>query len=295
MKITGAICVILLILFGGITNAGDICLLQEMQLEEAPLVRQEDSIYYCSMINNTGLGVDTGGTFEGAIKLTPVELGPYAGWHIIAISWYHFDGSSDSGVVKIYDNGTSSSPGPLITSEAYTGSVIGWQRIDLSSPVPIPGSGDLWCFVEWNHSAGTCPAGVDSGPAIPGKSDWVYWYGSWTELYLWGLDYNWQILCIVDSLGVEIEETKTPFHESTNGLNVSPNPFTSATNIYLASCGERVDGIELHIYDAGGRLVKSVKMESNTYQLGADLVPGVYFLKLSIGEYQEIQKLIKIR
>ena len=182
MKITGAICVILLILFSGIANAGDICLLQETQLEETPLVRQEDSIYYCSMINNTGLGVDTGGTFEGAIKLTPVELGPYAGWQIIAISWYHFDGSSDSGVVTIYDTGTESIPGPPITTEPYTGGVIGWQRIDLSSPVSISGSGDLWCFIEWNHPAGTYPAGVDSGPAIPGKSDWVYWYGSWTEL-----------------------------------------------------------------------------------------------------------------
>ncbi|MCK4234762.1 T9SS type A sorting domain-containing protein [candidate division WOR-3 bacterium] len=51
----------------------------------------------------------------------------------------------------------------------------------------------------------------------------------------------------------------------------------------------------LQIYDASGRLVKSVKLETTSCQLGADLVPGVYFLKLTIGEHKKIQKLIKIR
>lgn len=83
----------------------------------------------------------------------------------------------------------------------------------------------------------------------------------------------------------KIANIRTEFH---------PNPFTTVT--YLKVLGPGKNGIDdLDIYDASGRLVKSIKLETNTYELGADLVPGVYFLKLKVGEYTETKKLIKIR
>lgn len=83
----------------------------------------------------------------------------------------------------------------------------------------------------------------------------------------------------------KIANIRTEFH---------PNPFTTVT--YLKVLGPGKNGIDdLDIYDASGRLVKSIKLTTNSSQLGADLVPGVYFAKITIGEHQKIQKLIKIR
>lgn len=92
--------------------------------------------------------------------------------------------------------------------------------------------------------------------------------------------------------GVEEEPNKRPIRLN---FTISPNPFATSTTIILYSRGHRVKNTELSIYDASGRLVESVKLTTSTYQLGADLVPGVYFMKLTIGEHKEIQKLIKIR
>ena len=94
-------------------------------------------------------------------------------------------------------------------------------------------------------------------------------------------------------LGIEEITTKTP--TSAIKMKISPNPFTTVTTISLSGMGHGAGGMELTIYDSAGRLIKSVKLATSTYQLGADLVPGVYFLKATIGEYKEVQKLIKIR
>jgi hypothetical protein len=75
---------------------------------------------------------------------------------------------------------------------------------------------------------------------------------------------------------------------------IYPNPFTTLTRIQLLGRRKNKKS-NLTIYDASGRLVKSIKLTGSTYQLGTDLVPGVYFLKLRAGEYTETKKLIKIR
>ena len=97
------------------------------------------------------------------------------------------------------------------------------------------------------------------------------------------------------SIGVE-EKIEYPLVPNWK-LNAFPNPFRENVNINLEieDEGFKMEEAKLKIYDVSGRLVKSVKLTSNTFELGADLVPGVYFLKLTIGEHKEIQKLIKIR
>jgi hypothetical protein len=172
----------------------------EGALDIETLSRQEDSLYYyTSSPTANGVGLTSPGVWEGGIRLTPTELGPYAGWQIIAIIWYHYDGSSPNGQVKVYDNNTPTQPGAVITTEPYSGSVTGWDRVDLSSPVPITGAGDLWCTVELNDpGSGFYPLGVDAGPAIDGKGDWIYFGGVWAELQSYGLDYNWGFIVMVE-------------------------------------------------------------------------------------------------
>ena len=78
---------------------------------------------------------------------------------------------------------------------------------------------------------------------------------------------------------------------ATPQIIITPNPFTEAIKITLVGAKKDTKS-HLHIYDASGRLVKSVEMETNTYQLGADLVPGVYFLKLND---KPVGKVVKVR
>jgi len=95
----------------------------------------------------------------------------------------------------------------------------------------------------------------------------------------------------IDSASVlqEYEEGKP----GTSGIRLScfPNPFTAETKIQLlGTC--RNTKYNLTIYDAAGRLVKSLKLETSTYQLGADLVPGIYFLTLN---GKPVGKVVKVR
>lgn len=73
-------------------------------------------------------------------------------------------------------------------------------------------------------------------------------------------------------------------------IQIAPNPFIGTVTVNLG-----MYDTELTIYDASGRLVKSIKLEIDTYQLGSDLIPGVYFLKARVGNYTETKKIIKIR
>jgi len=88
-----------------------------------------------------------------------------------------------------------------------------------------------------------------------------------------------------------MKEISSPKTLNQNRITVSPNPFTVATTVSLANaCKEKVTN--LAIYDASGRLVKSVTLEINTCQLGADLVPGIYFIKLN---GTPVGKVVKVR
>ena len=95
-----------------------------------------------------------------------------------------------------------------------------------------------------------------------------------------------------DSTGNISEEKNEYKSNAFNRISVYPNPFTTSTTISF-TCGEqRAEGIELKIYDANGRLVKSVPLTTNHLSLGTDLTPGIYFLKAD-GRY--VGKVVKVR
>jgi hypothetical protein len=192
------------LLFGAVetpvfTQCPDITLSKPVLSEPNIQHRQEDSTYYCSLTNYTGIGLTSGGSFEMAIRLTPTQLGPFAGYNLIAVVFYHYDGSSTSGNAIIYDQGNATTPGAVITTEPYSG-ITGWQRVDLTTPVPITGTTDLWCSFSITHAAGGYPGGVDGGPMVT-DGGWIYYNGAWATLASFGLDYNWQIIAIVEPGG----------------------------------------------------------------------------------------------
>jgi hypothetical protein len=146
---------------------------------------------------DNALGLTAGGTFEWAARFTPTELGDFAGQEINVVR-YHHDWTSGpfdmDGTVKIYEEGSSSSAGDLITEEDFHAFENDWTDIELSEPVTIAGDEDIWVSIEGTHNAGEYPAGMDPGPAVVGKGDWLYLSGSgWQEARDLGFDANFNI------------------------------------------------------------------------------------------------------
>ena len=204
-----------------------------------PLSSGEDTLHYDGD-NYSAIGINGGGSFEGAIRLTPTELNPYNGWDIVSVLLYYYTGDG-TGTIKIYGPGTPSSPGALITSEPFSVSQ-GWWRIDLSSPVTINALPEIWVSLALSNASGDYPLGVDAGPAVDGKGDWICIDETWAELQDYGVDCNCNIRAIVVPpplwLSVTPESGTIPafqsldvtLHFDTNGL--TPDS-TYNTNILI--------------------------------------------------------------
>ncbi len=121
-----------------------------------------------------------------------------------------------------------------------------------------------------------------------------------------------RILIQVDSMGMSIGcedvsdsnfsivqtaiKEQRHYRLKTTGLRLIalPNPFTTVTRLKILGTFRNRKS-NLTIYDPSGRLVKSVKVSNSGCQLGADLIPGIYFLKFMAGKYTQMKKIIKIR
>jgi hypothetical protein len=80
----------------------------------------------------------------------------------------------------------------------------------LTTPVPIPTTGDVYIGFEVNTQGGY-PAGCDSGPQIEGKGNMMYFQGAWTTLTALAptLTYNWLVQTFVQtSTGMKQLELK---------------------------------------------------------------------------------------
>jgi hypothetical protein len=158
----------------------------------------EDTISFDAYTNVTGIGYGTAGTqWEAAIRLTPTELSAYAGYNLIAVVVYRTTYTSIGDSIKIYDEGTPTSAGALLLGDPFTPAFGTWNRIDLSTPVPISGATDLWISDYHEESPGGWPMGAGPGPIVAGQGGWLYNGGTWTEISVYGLDYNWNIWAIV--------------------------------------------------------------------------------------------------
>ena len=107
------------------------------------------------------------------------------------------------------------------------------------------------------------------------------------------------------------EDGRFMVKNSQYNLHVYPNPFTHNIKISFSvghnakGIEQRVEGTELKIYDATGRLIKSFNHVTNQIfdqvvwdgrdDAGKKLPSGVYFLKFETGDYSATEKLLMIR
>ena len=107
--------------------------------------------------------------------------------------------------VVVYTGGSANplNPGTLVHSQLVASAHVvwnGWTEVVLSTPVPVPSTGELWIGYEVRLDSGHV-ASIDNGPANDGYGNIVRWIeGSWHTLsYLNpSLDYNWLIKGFVE-------------------------------------------------------------------------------------------------
>jgi hypothetical protein len=69
-----------------------------------------------------------------------------------------------------------------------------WNHIELTTPVQINASQELWIGYSCDQPDLDFPAGCDAGPAVVGYGDLISMNGtSWDDLFTYGLDYNWNL------------------------------------------------------------------------------------------------------
>jgi hypothetical protein len=169
-----------------------------------------DWLFFDDGVNVNSLGLTAGGQWEFGIRLTPAELAPYDGYEVTMVRFhYGMEGGTPnpdmSCEVRIYAGDTPTNPTePAIYTEAFmaTGGS-GWIDIPLTGlalPV-VNGAEDLWVMIWADQPGGTFPAGMDAGPAVDGKGDWLNAPGigyPWTEIQTLGFDENFQVRCFVE-------------------------------------------------------------------------------------------------
>lgn len=213
---------------------------ETITIPRSPLSMDEEALFFYdpNTFPTTGIGLE-GGTppyhWKTAIRLTSDELLQYAGWNVTAVRIFHGEEAFEHwGDIEIYDEGTTSNPGALITSEAYHFDLVEWFRIDLTTPVLIDGETDIWVACAWETDDEDFPAVLDGGPAVQGKGDWLYMNNVWQETYPSGgiYDANWGIEAIVEGEGtiwteLSITDLTGPIGVSTGVKNIGENPATN--------------------------------------------------------------------
>jgi len=157
-----------------------------------PDQKNNEIIRYDDGKNSSAIGLTTGGTFGISAYYPAATFTRYEGWSLSQLGFY-INQVPEICKIKIYGEGTSTSPGALRYEEIVYPTGSSWNIFTLSEAVVITGE-DLWLGLELTHQAGTNPAGCDDGPALAGFGDMVSFNNTtWAPLSNCGLNYNWNL------------------------------------------------------------------------------------------------------
>jgi hypothetical protein len=166
-------------------------------------MRDELFFYDPTTVNASALGLTGTAPFLNwatAIRLTPTELGMYHTGNLTGARIFHRFTDVDPlgpyatghyGNLTIYDEGTASSPGTELARAPWFSNASEWVYVNLTTPVEINGTKDMWVVFTVSSYTGEHPMGLDGGPGVAGKGDWAMLPdGSWLGLVGAGIDRN---------------------------------------------------------------------------------------------------------
>ncbi len=205
-------------------------------------------ITWCN-VDQLGNAIGTGGatTFDVAHLYDSADLATFHGSTLTHVKIVAGEANCVY-TLKIWTGGTATAPGNMVHSQVIAAPALNvWTEVELTTPVPIPVSGNLWIGYGVNTQTGH-PAGCDDGPMVPGKGN-IMNFNGWTTLDLLGdgLTYNWLIQGYVDhnralvQMPEPIYEAPQAFQSGQLALFTNPNAaLASAQNLTREQVGYKV-------------------------------------------------------
>ncbi|MDD3235487.1 MAG: carboxypeptidase regulatory-like domain-containing protein [Candidatus Cloacimonetes bacterium] len=192
----------------------------------APGAGTSEWIHYDSGENDDSIGTGGAADFDVAIRYPASALTAYAGTSLQAVKVWPNE-AAGTYAIRVWTGGTPTAPGTMVVDQAFTPTIAGWNTINLTTPVPITGTEELWFGYRCNVTTGY-PAGCDAGPALNGTANMMYWQSAWTTLLALSADlnYNWNIQGFVGYAAPTGEAKLTPLtfnadRQNTGDLAVS--------------------------------------------------------------------------
>ena len=228
--------------------------------------------------NSLGLGQN--GSVIIAARFADTLTTLYSGYYLAHIE-FAISNLPSSIILKVFDEGTNSSAGPLIYSQDVSSLIeaSSWNIIDVNPPILITGD-DIWIGYEVTMTSTQFVIGFDDGPVHP-DGDWLFDPSNpslgWYHLSQFGFDNNWVIRgYLTDVVPVEL----TSFTGSSTNGNVTLNWSTATeTNNQLFEIERRQE-------NSGFVLIglvegKGTTTESQEYSfVDRDVTTGKYFYRL---------------
>jgi len=149
-------------------------------------------------VNDNSIGLTDGGTLWAAARFDEGDMMPYVGGEITQMEVYIAE-MPDEMILHVW----SGNQGDVeLMSQTYVPTADAWNTIVLATPVPIETMTEYWIGYEVTNDDTAHSAGTDIGPAVQGKGDYIATDpGAWNELYVYDLDYNWNIHAYIEAEG----------------------------------------------------------------------------------------------
>lgn len=156
----------------------------------------DEIIHQDTGIRGSNFGPLEGAPIHVAHYFPASQIEQYEGMWLHQVEFYIY-AEAVSMEVKVYGEGTSTSPGDLLFSKVIdpTGISEEWVLVDLDTPIEI-GNTDFWIGYEVENEYATGAVGTDSGPVNTGFGDWysddgINWE-AFSESRAW-FNQNWNI------------------------------------------------------------------------------------------------------
>ncbi len=247
-------------------------------------------LHYDNGQNYNSIGTGSAADFDVAIRFPASALQDYVGMSLYAVkAWPARVGNFS---IRVWTGGNASAPGTMVVDQPFTPTLDIYNTVILNDPVTITGTEELWFGYRCNVTGGY-PAGCDSGPAVDGFGDMMYFQGSWNTLLEIhpDLNFNWNIQGYVGysapesapeislSLPHSLVLSTVGMRSITTGVlttnpdNAKLHPESKANNgfdIQLSSDKET----NQHRYDSIGNI--KVRQEHNSYDVKDNRVLSGY-------------------
>lgn len=226
------------------------------------------------------VGTNAAANFDVAHRFTQTDLTDLQGASITQIRFVpSFQNCTYT--IKVWTGGTSATnPGTLAASQTVNNFVLDeWNSVNLTTPVSIPSTGELWFGYNVNTTGGY-PAGCDSGPAIDGLGNVMYFSNAWTTLLSLApsLNYNWLLGAYAqNSRGTRELLSKSPdlLLDTTSSYVNEPAPLSMFHNsaLYQRYMDRALWGFKIY---RNGSLISTINDPATTTYTDIGVANGTY-------------------